>query len=66
MTAQCGIQGKLQHAEYLKSWVKVLKNDNKAIFRAASKAREASEYINELTLEKQLEQVKDHEPEMEL
>ena len=53
LSAKCGIQGKLQHAEYLKSWIKVLKNDNRAIFAAASKAREASEYIHELSLEKQ-------------
>jgi len=64
LSAQCGIKGKLQHAEYLNNWVKVLKNDDKAIFRAASKAREAAEFINELALEKQQENSK--EPEMEV
>jgi len=51
LSAKCGIEGKLQHAEYLNSWVKVLKSDNRAIFAAASKAREASEFIQELVLE---------------
>jgi len=64
LSAQCGIQGKLQHAEYLTSWIKVLKNDNKAIFRAASKAREAAEFINELALEKQQDNSKGNEMEM--
>jgi len=61
LSAQCGIKGKLQHAEYLNNWVKVLKQDDKAIFRAASKAREASEFINELVLEKQQENSKENE-----
>lgn len=64
LSAQCGIQGKLQHAKYLNNWIKVLKNDNKAIFRAASKAREAAEFINELVLEKQQENSKTHEMEV--
>lgn len=33
------------HAGYLESWLKVLKNDKTAIFTAASKAYEAFEYI---------------------
>jgi len=66
MTAQCGIQGRIQHAEYLNNWLNVLKNDDKAIFRAASKAREASEYINELSFERCKEQEKSQEAEMEM
>jgi len=62
--AQCGIKGKLQHAEYLNNWVKVLKQDDKAIFRAASKAREASEFINELVLEKKQEHSNGQEMEV--
>jgi len=64
LSAQCGIKGKLQHAEYLNNWVKVLKQDDKAIFRAASKAREAAEFINELALEKQQENSKENEMEV--
>jgi len=66
LSAKCGIQGKLQHAEYLNSWIIVLKNDNRAIFAAASKAREASEYIHELSLEKQQSRVREQADEVEI
>jgi antirestriction protein ArdC len=33
------------HASYLKSWLKVLRNDKKAIFTAASKAQQAADYL---------------------
>lgn len=33
------------HAHYLNNWLQVLKNDKRAIFRAASLARESSEFI---------------------
>ena len=64
LSAKCGIQGKLQHAEYLSSWIKVLKNDNRAIFQAASKAREAAEFINELHREHT--QMREHSSESEI
>lgn len=35
------------HAHYLKSWLRALKDDKKAIFTAASKAQKACDYINE-------------------
>lgn len=38
------VDGLLQHASYIKSWLKVLKEDNKAIFTAASKARKACQW----------------------
>lgn len=41
------ITGTLQHPEYVKGWIKVLKNDKRAIVRAASKAQKAVEYIYE-------------------
>jgi antirestriction protein ArdC len=34
----------LQHASYLQSWIKVLKEDKKAIFKAAKLATQASDY----------------------
>lgn len=37
----------LQHAEYIGHWLKVLKNDKKAVFTAASKARDAVNFIFE-------------------
>lgn len=33
------------HAAYVKSWIKVLSNDHKAIFTAASKAQKAADYL---------------------
>ena len=35
----------LQHANYLASWLKILKDDKRAIFTAASKAKQAAEFL---------------------
>ena len=35
-----------QHAAYIQSWIKVLKNDKRAIFTAASMASRATEYLH--------------------
>jgi antirestriction protein ArdC len=35
----------VRHADYIGSWLEVLKNDNRAIFRAASKASKAADYL---------------------
>ena len=43
-----GIQGDLRHADYIGSWLKCLKDDNKAIFNAAALAQKAADYINSL------------------
>ena len=40
-----GIDALTQHAAYVQSWVKVLKNDHKAIFKAAALAQKATDYI---------------------
>ena len=66
LSARCGIQGKLQHAEYLSSWVKVLKHNNHAIFQATSKAREAAEFINELHREYEVKHEHSNEAGMEM
>lgn len=47
LCAQFGITGKLQHASYIKSWVKILENDDHAIFTAASKAQQAVDFLLE-------------------
>ncbi len=36
------------HAAYLKSWLEVLRNNNRAIFTAASHAQRAAEYLHSL------------------
>jgi antirestriction protein ArdC len=40
-----GIDGKLQHAEYVASWLRVLRNDKRAIFTAARMAQQAADYL---------------------
>ncbi len=50
------------HAAYLQSWVKVLKNDSNELFRAAEKAEKASE----LLYERYQEYVKEHNLNEEL
>ncbi|MFK0033776.1 ArdC family protein [Pseudomonas monteilii] len=45
LCALTGTLGELRHEEYLASWLKILKEDKRAIFRASGQAREASEYL---------------------
>jgi antirestriction protein ArdC len=45
LCAQYQINGDLRHAGYIQSWLKVLKNDNKAIFKAAALAQKSADYI---------------------
>ena len=45
LSAELGIAGRLQHAEYIASWIKVLKGDKRAIFTAARLAQEAADYL---------------------
>ncbi len=45
LCGHCSIDGQLQHASYIQSWLKVLKTDKRAIFTAAAAARKASEFI---------------------
>lgn len=43
--AYVGIPYSTQHANYIGSWIKVLKDDKKALFRASAKGQSASDYI---------------------
>lgn len=45
LCASCRIDGHLQHAEYIGEWLKVLKQDKRAIFTASTKAQQAADYI---------------------
>jgi antirestriction protein ArdC len=45
LAAELGIAGHLQHAEYIASWIKVLKGDKRAVFTASRLAQEAAEFI---------------------
>ncbi len=39
------VDGTLQHPEYVANWLRVLKNDKRAIFTASSAARKAAEFL---------------------
>ncbi len=51
LCAELGItlEPRLDHAQYLASWLSVLKADKKAIFAAASAASKATDYLAQLT-----------------
>jgi len=43
--ASLSIQPTVRHADYVGSWLAVLREDEKAIFRAASAASKAADYL---------------------
>ncbi len=45
LCAVTGVSGELRHEEYLASWLHLLRQDKRAIFRASGQAREASEFL---------------------
>ena len=45
LCAHCRLEGRLQHASYISSWLTVLRNDKRAIFTAAAKAQAAADYV---------------------
>lgn len=47
LCAALSIPGRLRHAEYIGSWLKLLQHDARAIFTAASKATAAARYLEE-------------------
>ena len=49
LCAALGIVPSVRHADYLGSWLAVLREDNRAIFRAASLASKAAEWLLAVT-----------------
>jgi len=47
--ADLGIDGNLRHAEYIGHWIKMLKDDPKAIITASGAANKAAQYLGRLT-----------------
>lgn len=45
MCASTGVTGELRHAGYIQNWITLLKEDDRAIFTAASKASQAADYL---------------------
>jgi len=50
LCAQLGVLGHVNHESYIEHWLKMLKEDKKALFRACKQAREASEFLLNLTV----------------
>jgi len=47
LCAEIGLAGRRQHAAYIKSWLAILAEDERAIFRAASQANKACQYLQQ-------------------
>ena len=45
LSAHCRLDGRLQHDSYIASWLKVLRNDKRAIFVASTKAQNAADFL---------------------
>ena len=45
LCADCRVDGRLQHAEYIGQWMALLEHDSRAIFVAATKAQQAADYL---------------------
>ncbi len=45
LCAQPGISGEVQHDSYLEHWLRMLREDKRALFRASKQAREACEFL---------------------
>ncbi len=43
--AELSIEPSVRHADYIGSWLDVVREDNRAIFRAASQASKAADYL---------------------
>ncbi len=43
--AELGIVPTVRHADYIGAWLDVLREDSRAIFRAASQASKAADYL---------------------
>lgn len=53
LCAMHGIPATFRSAQYIASWLKMLENDNRAIFTAASYASQAVNFILEATAEEE-------------
>ncbi len=45
LCAHLGIQGRLRHPEHIGHWLKVLKDDKRAVFKASSLAQAAADFV---------------------
>ena len=54
LCAEFSFDGDIRHASYIAGWIKLLKEDKRAFFTAASKASAAAEYLRGLAMEEEL------------
>ena len=52
LCASLGIMPTVRHADYIGSWLEVLRDDDRAIIRAASAASKAADYLLALQADK--------------
>ena len=45
LCAHLGVEGRLRHADYIATWLELLKENNRAIFTASSKASQAANFL---------------------
>lgn len=57
LCAHIGVQGQLRHSGYIDNWLSLLKEDDRAIFTAASKASQAADYLRSFS--EKVEQAKE-------
>ena len=50
LCAEFDLDGDLRHASYIQTWIRLLKDDNRAFFTACSKAQAAADYLRRLAL----------------
>ena len=50
LCAEFDLDGDLRHASYIQSWIRLLKDDNRAFFTACSKAQASADYLRRLAL----------------
>jgi antirestriction protein ArdC len=56
LCAHLRIAGELRHASYIDNWIALLKQDNRAVFTAASKASQAADFLRSFTGDVQQEE----------
>src|SRR5687768_3181936 len=49
LCAQLAIEGRLRHPEYIGHWLKVLRDDKRAVFKASSLAQAAADFLLDRT-----------------
>lgn len=50
LAAEFGFDGDVRHAGYIATWIKLLRDDKRAFFTAASKAQQAADYLRGLAI----------------